>query len=370
MHKTAIILVNYKDYANRFLTECRDSLRAQNYDKNLYKAYIVDNATSQESKKYIKNNYPEAKIIERQDGNYAAANNAGIKQAIKDGCKYFIIANMDTKFDRNWLKELIHAINSDSKIGIVQSKILLYPKNNKGEWKTPNESYNLDQKNKINSIGNMLHFLGFGYSRGDGKKDYKIKGLPEIKGYASGCSFIIKKEVIEKIGGYNEEYFMYHDDIEVSTKTRLAGYKIVLAPKSICYHKYEFGRNNLAFYHMERNRYIFIFSFYKLPTILLILPTLIIMDLGLLFYSIINKWSKAKFNVYKYFLKFENWNKIKQSRKELKKIRKKSKIKDKNIVQNFTGKILFQEIENPILKHVVNPIFNIYWKVVSKIIIW
>ena len=352
MHKTAIILVNYKNYANRFLKECRDSLRAQNYDKNLYTVYIVDNVSSYKSQKYISDNYPEAKIISRNDGNYAAANNAGTRRGIKDGCEYFVIANMDTKFDKNWLDELVKAIEGDSQIGIAQSKILLYPKNK-------------ENKAKINSIGNKLNFLGLGYSQGDGMEGYEISGLPEIKGYASGCSFITKKEVIEKIGGYNEEYFMYHDDIEISTKTILAGYKIVLAPKSVVYHKYEFGRNDNAFYHMERNRYIFIFSFYSPKTIILIMPAMIAMDIGILFFSIVNGWFKKKIKVYKYFLCYNNWKKIIESRSEIQKIRI---INDKKLTKNFVGKILFQEINNPILKHIANPLFNFYWKVARKFI--
>ncbi len=350
--KIAIILVNYKDYANRFLNECRDSLRVQNYDKNLYTIYIIDNASSDESRKYIKTNYPEAIIIPRKDGNYAAANNAGIKQGIKDGCEYFVIANMDTKFDANWLRELVNAIQSNSQIGIAQSKILLYSKNK-------------EKKHKINSIGNKLHFLGFGYSEGENQNDHEIAGLPEIT-YASGCSFIISKKTIEKIGLYNEEYYMYHDDIEMSLKTRLAGYKIVLAPKSIVYHKYEFGRSNLAFYHMERNRYIVIFSFLRLQTILLILPAMMAMDIGILFFSIINNWSNAKLKVYKYFLRYDNWEKIINSRIELKKIRT---ISDKELTKNFVGKILFQEINNPILKYIANPLFNFYWKIIKKFIV-
>src|SRR3989344_304337 len=116
--KIGIILVNYKEYARRFLAECRDSLRAQNYQKELIRVYIVDNASSDESFNYLKKNYPEAKVIARPDGNYAAANNAGIKAAIEDGCEYFVIANMDTKFDPDWLVELAKAIESDPEIGI------------------------------------------------------------------------------------------------------------------------------------------------------------------------------------------------------------------------------------------------------------
>src|SRR6056297_1001122 len=99
--KVGIILVNYKDYVNKFLAECRDSLKQQSYPD--FNVYIVDNASSEESRRYIRNHYPEAIIVPRPDGNYSAANNAGIKKAGEDGCRYMVIANMDTRFDPDWL---------------------------------------------------------------------------------------------------------------------------------------------------------------------------------------------------------------------------------------------------------------------------
>ena len=354
MKKVGIILVGYKDYVNRFLIECRDSLRTQNYPKELYQVYIIDNCSINNCE-FIKKNYPEAKCTSRPDGNYTAANNLGIKMAYADGCEYFVIANIDTKFDPNWLAELVKAAESDYCIGIAQSKILLYPKTKK-EWEKP----------KINSIGNAIHFLGFGFTRGYKELDKPIKGLPEIT-YASGCSFIIKKEVLDKIGNYDEEYWMYHDDIEISWRAKLAGYKIVLAPLSIVYHKYEFSRSVRMIYYMERNRYLVMFHYYKLATILLILPAIIAMELGIIIYSLTQGWFKTKLEVTAYFLRPNTWIKIISKRQKVKKIRK---LPDKKVIKNFEGRVLFQEIENPILKYIANPLFNFYWQIIKKIIFW
>lgn len=362
MKKVGIILIGYKDYVNRFLNDCRDSLRKQNYPKELYQVYIVDNLSINNCE-YVKNNYPEAKCIFRSDGNYAAANNLGIKMAREDGCEYFVIVNMDTVLDLNWLPELVKAIESDSKIGIVQSKMLLYPK-------TEEEKNNP----KVNSLGNIMHFLGFGFTSHYNEPDRphpdpllskEREEYPEIKGYASGCSFIIKKEVIDKIGDYNEDYYMYHDDIEMSWRAKLAGYKIVLAPKSVMYHKYEFSRSVRMLYYMERNRYIAMLTFYRIPTLILIAPAIVAMEAGMWLYSIINGWFMTKVKVYGYFLKPSSWIKIFKTRKEIKKIRQK---KDREIIKNFSGRVLFQEVENPILKYIANPIFNAYWKVALKVI--
>ncbi len=355
MEKVAIILVNYKDYANRFLAECRDSLRLQDYPGDKFKIFIVDNASSKGSLEYLNTAYPEAEIIARPDGNYSAANNAGIKRATEQGFKLFVIANMDTKFDHYWLRELVKAVNTGEQVGIAQSKILLYPKN-KEEWNNP----------LINSSGNIMHFLGFGFTSDYGKKDYAINSRL-ISGYASGCSLIIKKQVLDKTGGYDEEYYMYHDDIELCWRAKLAGYKIALAPDSRVFHKYEFSRSILMFYYMERNRYLAMFSYYKFLTILIILPMILAMDLGILAYSAVNGNIKAKLKVYLYFLKRKTWQHVFQVRKKVRKFRI---VRDKEIIQYYSGSVRFQEIDNLLLKYIGNPLCEIYWRMVKKIILW
>jgi len=353
--KVGIIIINYKDYAQRFLKDCRDSLRQQTYSPGLIQVYIIDNASTADSKKYLRLEFPESIIISRKDGNYTAANNTGLKKAMKDGCELLVIANMDVLFTKDWLKELVSAVEADIQIGAAQSKMLLY-KGNKSESKPK----------VINSLGNIIHYLGFGFTDGYNQPDRKISGLPEI-GYASGCSLIIKKEALERVGGYNEELYMYHDDVSLGWKLKLAGYKTVLAPKSVLYHKYNFDRSIAMLYFMERNRYICIFSYYKCATIMLILPALAVLNLGMLCYAITNKWFKVYLRVHWYFLLPSSWKKIMANRRNARKLRQ---VKDKDIVKDFVGAVKFQEIDNPVLKYIGNPILNVYWWVVRKFIFW
>ncbi len=351
--KVGIILVNYKDYVNRFLAECRDSLREQTYSD--FRVYIVDNASTKETRDYIKDNYPEAVVLPRKDGNYSAANNLGIKRAGDDGCQYFVIANMDTSFDCNWLKELVLAMDDKKEAAFIQSKILFYPQE-AGEGSF----------SKINSLGNIINFLGFGFTSFYSEPDREIKGFPEI-GYASGCSFITTKEVIDKIGYYDEEYWMYHDDLEMGWRARLAGYKIYLAPESVVYHKYEFSRSIRMLYYMERNRYLSILHYYRWPTLVLISPAILAMELGMILYSIPGKWFLVKMRSNLYFLNPFNWIKIFRKRGMVKKVRNR---KDREVMISFQGRIMFQEIDNPVLKYLANPILDLYWNIIKKIIIW
>lgn len=346
-----IILVNYQDYAARFLNACRDSLRAQDYPAELVKIYIVDNATTLESARYLRDNYPEATILARSDGNYAAANNLGFRAAAEDGCQYLVTVNMDTEMRPDWLSELVSALDNNVQAGIAQSKILLYPKNTTDRHAP-----------KINSLGNIIHFLGFGFTAGYGEADREIDGYPEIKGYASGCSFIIRREVFLRSGGYNETFYMYHDDLELSLKVRLAGSQIILAPRSVIFHKYEFSRSVAMIYYMERNRYLTLLSFYPVYLLALIALPLLFMDLGMLLYSVINGWFKAELKIYGYFCGLKNYASILEERQKIKGL---SQIPFSRLARDFSGRIEFQEIANPILKYLVNPSFNLYWRLVK-----
>ena len=352
--KIAVVLVNYHDYAERFLKACRNSLRAQTYNKNDFQVYIVDNDSSEETFNYLKNEYPEAKILTRDDGNYSAANNLGFKEGIKDGADYLVALNMDTEVEPDFLLELVKSLENNPEAGLAQAKILLYPKT-EAERLSP----------KINSLGNIIHYLGFGFTNSYGRPDFEIKGCPEIKGYASGCAFMVRGEVWERAGGLNEEFYMYHDDVELSLKVKLLGYKIILVPKAVVFHKYEFNRSVRMFYYMERNRYLTLFIFASRKYLTLIFLPLLFMDVAMFFYSLLSGRFKELFKVYAYFLKTKNIDKLIKSRQEVKAF---SKLKFSDIAKNFQAKIEFQEISNPILKYIANPLMSAYWFLIRRFI--
>jgi len=354
MPKTVgIVLVNYQDYAARFLAACRDSLRAQSYPAASSKIYIIDNAATAESAEFLRANYPEALILSRLDGNYAAANNLGFRQAIADGCEYLVTLNMDTEVAPDWLVELVRALDENPTAGLAQSKIMLYPKD--GD----------KSQARLNSLGNLIHFLGFGFTSAYGEADREIAGYPEIKGYASGCSFAVRADVYQQVGGYEEEFYMYHDDLELSLKIRLAGYRIILAPRSVVYHKYEFGRSTRMLYHMERNRQLMMFIFFPLRLWLLVALPALAMELALLLYAALGGWLPAKLRAYGYFFRAASRAKIKSARRR---VRQLSVAPFSGLAADFRGRIEFQEIANPILKYLANPLMNLYWALAKKLI--
>ncbi len=340
-NKVAIILINYKDYAKKYLDECLDSIRKQDYSGEFF-VYIVDNETSDETYSYLKEKAPEAKIIrnEKNDG-FAKGNNDAIKQAFKDECNYFYLLNMDTVSDKSSLSEMLKTIKSDEKFGAVQARLMLY-----------------SETSKINSLGNNTHFLGFGFCNAYNEIYRPEKVVDKTKMfYPSGAAVMFRREVLEKTGLFDEDYFMYNEDQDLGWRVWLAGYQCVLSKNAVVYHKYEFGRSISKYYFMDKNRIITALKNYKIITLILFFPAFLIMELGLFYFAIKNNWYKEKIKIWLSFFTLSFWKKIIIKRREVKKIRK---IKDRNIINLVSGKIWYQEVSSPLLS-VANIFLNIYF---------
>lgn len=354
--KIAVVIGNPGlEYARLFLKDCLESLSGLNYPRDDYRVYIVDLKSTDESSNFIQTMAPWVVLLQTGRDGWGHGNNVGAKRAMEDGYDdYFCFWNQDIVVHPDCLAEILKAFDSDPAIGIVQPKLLLYPANEE-EKKAP----------LINSIGNVIHFLGFAYSGG-----YKLPSSAvgdEVRDvpYASGAGMVVRKETYLAVGGCDEDWFMYHDDLEICYKARLLEYRIAIAPKASMFHKYEFGRNKHKFYYMERNRFLFILQFFECSTLFLILPAFIVMELGVLYYAFRNGWLSAKWKAYSYFLDPGNRNALYSKRKIWQKRRK---VRDLQTMRDFSSKIQFHDLRSPILEYLVNPALTIYWQGIKKIL--
>lgn len=347
--KVAVIITpNWRDYGKKYLADCVESIRKQNWEGEI-KIFITDNETSEESFALLKKLAPEAEIHRNKtnDG-FAKGVNDSIRLAIKQGFYCVAVFNIHTTLEPNCLAEMIAALESDKKIGVVQARQMM------------------PDKTSIVSIGNATHFLGFGYCLGYQEKwNDQLSGITDVH-YPSGSSMLFKREALNKVGLLDEEYWMYNEDQEIGWRLWLAGYRCVLAPKAALYNNYEFQRSIKKFYWMDRNRIISILICYKIPTLILILPAFVIMELGHILFSLKTGWFKEKLKVWAYFFSPQTWSYLFKARRRNQGLRK---TKDRDIVKMISGKIWYQEIDDVKLR-LVNPIFNLYWRAVKRIIVW
>jgi hypothetical protein len=347
--KIAIIITpNWRDYAEKYLGECIVSIRKQDYPGEK-KVFITDNEFSEESVALIKSLAPEAEIVRNatNDG-FAKGVNDSIRSALSQGYDYFAVYNIHTVLEPSCLSESVKVLESDQRIGVAQALMLL-------------------PDGTISSVGNKTHYLGFGYCDGYRQKTENRKQKTDNTiSYPSGSSMLFRREALEHVGLLDEEYWMYNEDQEIGWRLWLAGWKCVLAPQGVLTNKYEAKRSLARVFWMDRNRINSILICFKWPTLLLILPAFIIMEIGQMLFAWQSGWLKDKLRVYAYFLQPRTWSYIRQARQRNQGLRK---VSDRMIARMITGRIEHQEFEDWKLR-VVNPIFDIYWRVVRSFIFW
>ena len=335
------------------------TLKASVADREIY-LVAVDNASTDKSVQIIADNYPSAYIIKNTDNKgFSGGCNQGMAYAISQGAEYVMLANQDLLFEKNWLGPLKNVLDLDKNIGAAQAAIMRYP-----------------DKDRYNAYGNALHYLGYGYARADG---LTIKKWQEMSDkvpffYCSGAAVLYSCVALQKVGMFDEWFFMYHEDTDLSWRLRLAGYELAIVDESKVYHHYEFSRSIQKFYYIERNRFIILLKNYQIATLILIFPMFLVMEGGHLvagFFELLSgKKSlalKEKLKAYAFFLYPSHWRVIRQSRKASQLLRR---VSDRQLLRFFSDVVLFQELNNPLLVYVANPITRAYWWVVKRLIIW
>lgn len=206
MLKVFIIILHYKNWDDT--NECLKSLKDLDYPSTgsgqvpNFEITVIDN--------------------DKENQGFAKGMNVGIRKALKKKTDYMLLLNNDTVIEPNFLKELVRVGESDQDIGILGPVIYEYPSTGSGQA-------------KIHFAGGKINWL---YTRG-----IHIQATRDLRqetrnvDYITGACLLIKREVIEKIGLMDEDYFLYFEDVDWCLKARRAGYKCVLVPKSKIWHK-------------------------------------------------------------------------------------------------------------------------------------
>lgn len=238
-----IILLNYNSAEDTI--ECINSIIEKEI-KIEYTIVVVDNYSTDDSTSKLRNIENIVLIESDKNEGFASGNNLGIKYAMNNGAKYILLLNNDTIIEENAISNQLKAFEHDKEIGIMGSRIMYY--------------YNRDL---INYCGGNINWF-----RGNTKhcrlKEKFNESIPKVEytEFITGCSMLIKREVIEKVGYLPEEYFMYYEDLDYCIQTKDKGYKLAVATDSVIYHKVSASSGGdtspFSIKWMTRNRIFFI----------------------------------------------------------------------------------------------------------------
>ena len=201
----SIIIVNLN--GKSLLEKCLHSIKETIYQN--YEIILVDNNSSDGSIDFVKTQFPKISIISlEQNYGFAKPNNIGAK---KSKGEFLIFLNNDTEVPPNWINELVNVANSDSKIALCQSLLLL-------------------SNGDIDSSGDFVDIYGRAYS----SRKMVNNVVPILS--ARGACMLVKKNIFFELGGFDEKFFASFEDVDLGWRAWLWGYKVVLVPNSIVKH--------------------------------------------------------------------------------------------------------------------------------------
>jgi hypothetical protein len=163
-----------------------------------------------------------------------------------------------------------------------------------GSWGAWQALVTMDGGRRINTSGNVAHFLGMGWAGQCGEPLAAAPRQPTEIPFASGAALAVRREAWEQLGGFDSRYFMYGEDLDFGLRLWLSGWKVGIAPGARVEHDYEFAKGGEKWYLLERNRWWTVVADYPAPLLLLLLPPLLASELALLGVAAQGGWLAAK----------------------------------------------------------------------------
>lgn len=231
---------------------------------------MVDNASSDGSLEQAVKLFgqdPRFKVIRNSKNLGVIGSNPGAKKAKG---KYLVLLNNDVVVTSNCLHEIVKVLEENEDIGAAQPKILF-----------------LNNPQKIDNVGNLMDVSGFAIGRGTHEIDVGQYDRMEEIFAACGAAMVVRQKIVDEIGLYDPTYFMNYEDADFCWRIRLRGYKIVMIPKAIVYHKAAATTSRyyspIILWHMRKNRMTTLIKNYATKNLLKIMPVVLLIYLLIFF---------------------------------------------------------------------------------------
>lgn len=217
--KVAVVILNYngKKFLEKFLANVITHSAP-------HEVIIADNASTDDSLEFLKQNFPHVKVLANSNNDgYAKGYNVALKQISAD---YFILLNNDVEVSPNWIEPMLDLMQKDSKIAVCQPKLI-------------------DQKNKTlfeyaGGSGGFIDKYGYPFCRGRVFNEIETDNgqyndaIPVF--WASGACMMVKANVYWKAGGLDDDYFAHMEEIDLCWRIKNMGYEVYVQPQSTVYH--------------------------------------------------------------------------------------------------------------------------------------
>lgn len=224
-----IVNLNGKDH----LAECLPSIETLNFPKDRLEVVVVDNDSSDGSVEWLTTNYPKVRVIRNQSNvGFAPAVNQGVKAAQSD---YVALLNNDAKVDPDWLLYLLTPLMREPDVTCTASRILTWDGEN------------------IDFVGASLSYYGHGFKLAVGESAMNFVNESRPLLFPCGGAMMVEKRNFLEVGGFDEEYFAFFEDVDYGWRLWVMGYRVLFCPQSTVYHRHH---GTTARYGYDKERYL------------------------------------------------------------------------------------------------------------------
>jgi GT2 family glycosyltransferase len=248
----SVVVVAFRSLED--LRICVPSVLAQSVPLELI---VIDNGPNDGTESWLRKRYPQVRY-HRADGNggYAGGNNLGVTLARSDRV---LLLNPDTELTAGALKALLTSARTHPD-ALINAQL-----------RQPDGT--------INACGNVMHYTGIVSCRGLGDDPGLHHGLERIE-LVSGGALLLSTAQYDRLGGFDERYFMYHEDTDLSLRARLLGAELLCNNDAVIVHHYRLAMSPGKLYHLERNRLLTLFKVFERRTLLRLAPALLLTEIA------------------------------------------------------------------------------------------
>lgn len=275
--RVSVVVVSWNRWP--LLEKCLLSLARQSFSEA--EVIVVDNGSRDGSVHLVRARFPSAHILALPDNvGFSRANNLGIRHARGE---YVALLNNDAEAVPDWLSELVAALEADPDVGFCASKIVLYA-----------------EPRLADACGDFYTIEGVPGKTGHLEPADRYNKPREVFAACAGAA-IYRRALLEKVGGFDEDFFIIYEDTDLSFRARLLGYRCMYVPTAVVYHRLSATigpQSDIAVYHAQRNMELVFFKNMPTPLLLKYLPLHFTTDLLLfiryLFHRQARSFLKAK----------------------------------------------------------------------------
>lgn len=312
----SVIVVSYNHRAD--LPGCLGSLVSQRYPS--LEVIVVDNGSTDGGPEYVREKFPELRLIRTQANlGYAAANNLGFRSA---SGRLLTVLNPDTEVEPEFVAELVAAFD-DPEVGLATPRILHF-----------------DERDRINTCGNEVHLSGIGYCRGLDQPSTAYDEAAAVTAI-SGCAFMVKASLLAELGGFDEDFFLYVEDTDLSIRYRLAGYDIRYVPGAVVYHRYSLAMTPAKLYQIEKNRRLMLVKNLHWRTLAGLLPALWLTSGLIWLYALARGPAYLRAKLAGQLWLWRNWSSALEKRRQVQKQRRRP---DSEVVRRLRSGLPFAQL--------------------------